>query len=297
MLTSANTGATIFLLLLMTAGTVTKSSATALLSEKSDQTLSVFNIPSRDADKRKSEPGDLSISGSNGERRTGATPGSLMNSSKDQPGIERQRLMRSAMRGDPTAQYLMGLQYLKNSGFRHNHPGKARYWLKRAALNGLPAAETEYGLMLFRGEGGATDRNAAITWLRKGAAQNDSRAAYALGLVFSQPSYGLPRQPVRAARYFTLAARNGLAEAQYYLAKAYLDGSGRPYSPAAAFAWLRLAARQGDPDALSLLGRTKNQIEKDRDEEALRAVKCSFDEPALVADCLAPGTRRTLLNQ
>jgi len=293
MLISTNTGAAICLLLLMTAGTVTTSSATALLSEENNQTLARVSIPSRDADQRKFAPGDLSISDSNGERRTGATPDSLRNSAKDQPAIERQRLMRSAMRGDPMAQYLMGLQYLKDSGFRHNHPGKARYWLKRAALNGLPAAETEYGLMLFRGEGGAIDRNTAITWLKKGAAHNDPRAAYALGLIFSQPAYGLPRQPARAARYFTLAARNGLAAAQYYLAKAYLDGNGRPYSPAAAFAWLRLAARQGDSDALSLLGRTENQIEKDRDEEALQAVKCSFDEPALVADCLSPGNRRT----
>ena len=54
---------------------------------------------------------------------------------------------------------------------------------------------------------------------------------------------------VEASRWFHLAAQQGHVEAQTILGLMYAEGQGVPQDDAQAYAWLNIAAAQGDKDA------------------------------------------------
>ena len=54
---------------------------------------------------------------------------------------------------------------------------------------------------------------------------------------------------VEATRWFRLAAQQGYVEAQTILGLLYGEGQGVPQDDAQAYAWLNIAAAQGDKDA------------------------------------------------
>ena len=58
-----------------------------------------------------------------------------------------------------------------------------------------------------------------------------------------------------AARQFESAARDGDADAQYWLGRIYADGLGRPRDPVTAYGWFDRAAAQGHHDAATLRDR------------------------------------------
>jgi len=60
---------------------------------------------------------------------------------------------------------------------------------------------------------------------------------------------GMPEAYVRAADWFTKAARKGYADAQYNLAMLYSRGLGVGQDTAEAYAWFAAAASRGDEAA------------------------------------------------
>lgn len=60
--------------------------------------------------------------------------------------------------------------------------------------------------------------------------------------------------PAEAAKWYRIAADQGLAEAQFQLGLMLRHGWGIPENDAEAVKWFRLAAEQGVTDALALLG-------------------------------------------
>lgn len=67
--------------------------------------------------------------------------------------------------------------------------------------------------------------------------QGDPRAQSLLGVMYDHGS-GVPKDPIRATELYTEAARQGFAEAQFYLGQ-------RSKDPAEAAAWYLKAAQQG----------------------------------------------------
>jgi TPR repeat protein len=65
---------------------------------------------------------------------------------------------------------------------------------------------------------------------------------------------GLPPNQAEAAKWYRMAAQQGLAEAQYNLGVAYYAGAGLAQSHAEAAAWFSKAAEQGYPLAQYYLG-------------------------------------------
>ena len=65
---------------------------------------------------------------------------------------------------------------------------------------------------------------------------------------------GVPKDAAEAARWFRLAAEQGHADAQFYLAVLYNTGMGVLKDAAEAVRWYRLAAEQGDAHAQYGLG-------------------------------------------
>lgn len=85
------------------------------------------------------------------------------------------------------------------------------------------------------------------------AAAGDADAQLALGLRYQQGD-GVIKNPAEAARWFALAAKQGLPEAQYRYGLALLEGRGVVQDYQAAFAWIKKTAERGYAPAQLTLG-------------------------------------------
>jgi len=98
------------------------------------------------------------------------------------------------------------------------------------------------------GQGVSADREQAIAWFRKAAAQGDVRASDALGLLLF--TKGERRE---AIPLLDSAARRGDARALYLLATARFNGDGVSKDLPRAYAEMRSAANKGLPQAIRSL--------------------------------------------
>ena len=76
---------------------------------------------------------------------------------------------------------------------------------------------------------------------------------------------GVPQDFVEAARWFRLAAEQGMAEAQASLGNMYARGEGVPQDDVLAYMWHNLAAAQGNEIAQD----NKDIIEEDMTREQI----------------------------
>jgi TPR repeat protein len=123
-------------------------------------------------------------------------------------------LRLGAERGDERAQGLLGESLVRGEGGFARDVGEGRTWLfKSAAAGYVPAQMTlascfEHGLF----EGGA-DRESAVHWYTKAAdAAHDAQAQRMLGELLE------PTDPATAAKWYALAADQGVPHAQRALA-------------------------------------------------------------------------------
>lgn len=141
--------------------------------------------------------------------------------------------------------------------------------LQYAAEGGHPVAQWKLGRMYAKGDGVARDDLRAYEYFSKiaNAHAEDSpfapqasivaNAFVALGRYFTSgiPNSQVTPDPERAREMFSYAASYfGNAEAQYNLARIYLDGTGTQRDVKSGIRWLGLAARKGQHQAQALLG-------------------------------------------
>jgi len=141
--------------------------------------------------------------------------------------------------------------------------------LEFAAANGHPIAQWKLGRMFADGDGVPQDELRAFEYFRAVAIANGevtprtSMAYIVANSYVSLGSYyltGIPNSPVKrdtdhAREMFLYAASYfGDRDAQYNLARIYLDGVGVPRDPRSAAKWLNLAADKGQHQAQALLG-------------------------------------------
>ena len=121
--------------------------------------------------------------------------------------------------------------------------------LHQRAAGGDASAQLDLGLRYVTGKGLAPDERAALRWIGMAAAQGNAAAQFELGSYYTLE----PRRDfARAADLLRRAALQGFAPAQSSLAVLYLAGAGVPEDRIEAYAWLGLAAEQGERDALEL---------------------------------------------
>jgi TPR repeat protein len=146
---------------------------------------------------------------------------------------------------------------------------KAVSSLQYAAENGHPVAQWQLGRMYAKGDGVGKDDLRAFQYFSRiaNAHADDSpgtrharivaNAFVALGHYYRD---GIPDTPVRsnpsrAHEMFSYAASYfGDPDAQYYLARLYLDGKGTPRDVRQAARWLKLAAQKGQYQAQAMFG-------------------------------------------
>jgi exopolysaccharide production negative regulator len=153
---------------------------------------------------------------------------------------------------------------------RAGEKAKAVTSLQYAAEQGHALAQWKLGRMYAEGDGVERSDLRAFQYFRgiADAYADDSpgtpqarfvaNAFVALGHYYLE---GIPDSPVkadavRAHEMFSYAASYFRdPDAQYYLARLYLDGKGSPRDPRQAARWLSLAANKGQHQAQALLGR------------------------------------------
>jgi TPR repeat protein len=146
---------------------------------------------------------------------------------------------------------------------------KAVHSLEYAAEKGHALAQWKLGRMYADGDGVAQDDYKAFEYFRRIADShaddnpNTRRSRFvanafvALGLYYLDgiPKTPVKRDPERAHQMFNYAASYFRdPDAQYYLARLYLDGVGAPHDPRQAARWFILAAQKGQCRAQAMLG-------------------------------------------
>lgn len=159
----------------------------------------------------------------------------------------------------------LGLQ-----AYRSGDTARAVSRLEAAAAEGHAPSQWQLGKMYANGDGVARDPLKAFEYFRavaNGHAEDSPRSPFArfvsdsfveLGNFFREgiPDSRIVRNLGEAVNLFTYAATYfGDAEAQYQLARMYLDGSGTERNPRRAMRWLLLAAKKGHGKAQAQLGR------------------------------------------
>lgn len=152
---------------------------------------------------------------------------------------------------------------------QHGDKAKALTALQYAAENGHPFAQWKLGQMYAKGDGVKQNDMRAFEYFSRVAdsyaddrpdtprARIVSNAFVALGQYYLE---GIPNSPVhanpeRAREMFQYAATYFAdPDAQYDLARLYLDGKGTPRDPRQALRWLSLASHKGQYRAQALLG-------------------------------------------
>ncbi len=109
-----------------------------------------------------------------------------------------------------------------------------------------------------------------VKWLPL-AKQGDANAQFYLGTVYENGEY-TPQDYQQALKWFTLSAEQGNADAQFSLGLLYHYGRGVPQDYSKTLKWYKLSVEQGDSSAQYNLGAMYNSgegVEQDR----LQAVK------------------------
>lgn len=163
------------------------------------------------------------------------------------PATSQSRLTKLAESGDPTAELLIGLDYLNGSGVVKNDSA-AFQWLSRAASKGQALAEYELGTLYQEGRGVHADPVQAFQWYGSSALRGNRRAMHSLAIAYAE-GIGTSKNLPEAARWFERAATLGAVNSQFNLAVLYERGMGVPQSLSNAYKWYAIAAAQGDKES------------------------------------------------
>jgi TPR repeat protein len=165
---------------------------------------------------------------------------------------ENLKVMKAAAeKGDPEAQFLIGLQYKVGDGVSKDANEAAR-WLRSAAQAGHLEAQTALGSL--QAENG--DPAEAVKWLRAAAERGSTEAMVNLGAFYADNG-GATAGAAESLSWYQKAAERGHAGASRALAEIYARGKGAPADPAQALEWYRKAAELGDNESRFVLGRVE----------------------------------------
>jgi TPR repeat protein len=171
-----------------------------------------------------------------------------------------------ANKGEPEAEYDLGLLYAKGLGVQRDLQ-VAQQWYEAAATQGNAQAEYSLGQMYAQGWGIPANDASTLRWMEMANGSN-ADSGEDLGWLPIE-GFGTATDFTKAAYWYRLAADQGHAEAQYDLARLYSDGKGVPRDQTQAFKLLQLSAAQGFAPSAARLGwryETGRGVEKDESQ-------------------------------
>ena len=145
--------------------------------------------------------------------------------------------------GDPAAQTLMAEIHARGLGVPRDE-ATANKWYARAAEQGVAEAQFRYAMAIVDEKVAGKDENAALRMLKLAADRGHRLAQFNFAQLTLQRKPGAEGMAL-AVGYYESAAKAGLADAQYAMARVYGAGvGGRSHDPKRARRWLEMAARQ-----------------------------------------------------
>ena len=156
-----------------------------------------------------------------------------------------------AAKGDPSAQFFMGVANENAYGVERNF-AKAAEWYRKAAEQGHTGAQTFLAFALLTGSGIAKDPEQAVAWFRNAAEKGNSEAQQNLGrcLFYGE---GCKENRQEAVSWYRKAAEQGVSSAMFNLGACYMEGTGVEKDTVEAEKWFRRAASQGHERAAEIL--------------------------------------------
>lgn len=112
------------------------------------------------------------------------------------------------------------------------------------AAQGDSRAQTALGLLYEEGDGVLQDDVEAVRWYRLAAEQGSADALGNLGVMY-QYGRGVPQDFAEAVRLYRMAAKQGNARAQTNLGSMYNDGNGVVQDYVTAHMWFNVSASNG----------------------------------------------------
>jgi len=157
-------------------------------------------------------------------------------------------LLKAAQAGHPFAMLKVGDCYVAGSYGLNQDASTAEFWLRRASAKGLTGAHVRL-LRLLADQPDRNDQELAVL-AREAAEAGHAEAQYLLG-VFCLTGQGTLEDPVEAAKWFELAAAQGVTGAYERLGAMYATGVGKEADAAQAVEAFGRAIAHGDLDALT----------------------------------------------
>jgi localization factor PodJL len=156
-------------------------------------------------------------------------------------------LRNAAAKGQPAAEYEIGIRYVEGNGVPQNTDEGIR-WLERAANAGLAPAHFRIGGLYEKGLGVKKSLDTARRHYVIAADKGHAKAMHNLAVLFAEGVEGKPDYKA-ASQWFRKAAEHGVADSQYNLGILYARGIGIEQNLPESYKWFSLAALQGDQDA------------------------------------------------
>lgn len=163
--------------------------------------------------------------------------------SEDHYSAAAEAFQKSADKGNPEAQFNLGLMYLNGQGVAQDYR-QAFSLFTESAEQGNARAQVNLARMYAKGKGVVANYDKAIPWFTKAADQGYADAQYSLGVLYVS-GIGTPRDYRLARELLQKAADQNNASAQYQLGLIYFKGKGVAVNMVEALKWIILA---GDYD-------------------------------------------------
>lgn len=155
------------------------------------------------------------------------------------------KLSALASTGNPRAELLIGLHYLKDENA--DKPQAAKWILKSANAHD-PMGQYWAAEIYKHGDGVTADATQALRWYEAAAGQGNRQAMHDLGVAYAEGK-GAPQDYGESARWFAKAAALGLTNSQFNLAVLYERGEGVKPDLAEAYKWYAIVAKTGDAES------------------------------------------------
>jgi TPR repeat protein len=191
------------------------------------------------------------------------------------------KLSALASAGNPRAELLIGLRYLKGDGAPIDKSEAAKWILKSASAHD-PMGQYWAAELFQHGDGVSPDASEALRWYQAAAGQGNRQAMHDLGIAYAQ-GLGTQKDLDQSAQWFEKAAALGLVNSQFNLAVLYERGEGVKQSIADAYKWYAIAAAQGDAESQSRIDAIATQL-KPAVLAAAKAAAATFKPATLDTD-------------
>jgi TPR repeat protein len=145
-----------------------------------------------------------------------------------------------AAKGDPNAQFLLGMLYDSGKGVPQDQAAAAS-WYRKAAEQKHLVAQLYLGVLCYSGEGVKQDYAEAARWFRAPAESGNNQAQFYLGSMYERGT-GVKQNASEAIRWLTKSAAQQNTRAMGRLASALFSRSGGDQDLVDAYAWSHLAA-------------------------------------------------------